>query len=171
MNRRKDLPIGIAMLVLALLVLWHVQSFPPAPGQPYNAALFPGLAAVGLGLTAIVVIIQSLRAGDTPDPAITAETAPPGDDQPVAVDTRSPAARAIAIALTVGAIVFYIFTVETLGFLLCGTLILAALMWAYGVRPALVLPVAIAATLLIHVAFYKFLKVPLPWGLLQPFAW
>ena len=33
------------------------------------------------------------------------------------------------------------------------------------------LPVALVMTLLIHYAFYKLLRVPLPWGVLQPFAW
>jgi putative tricarboxylic transport membrane protein len=28
-------------------------------------------------------------------------------------------------------------------------------------------PVALAATVVIHLAFYKLLKVPLPWGLLE----
>jgi putative tricarboxylic transport membrane protein len=32
-------------------------------------------------------------------------------------------------------------------------------------------PVAILATLLVHLVFYKFLRVPLPWGLLLPVAW
>jgi len=32
-------------------------------------------------------------------------------------------------------------------------------------------PIAIVMTLLIHYAFYKLLKVPLPWGLLQSIAW
>ena len=44
-------------------------------------------------------------------------------------------------------------------------------MWAFGVKPAWIVPIAIVATLLIHSAFYKLLSVPLPWGLLQPFAW
>jgi len=41
----------------------------------------------------------------------------------------------------------------------------------HGVRPSRVVPVAIVATLIIHTGFYKLLKVPLPWGLLQPIAW
>ena len=35
----------------------------------------------------------------------------------------------------------------------------------------LILPVAIVTTLVIHAGFYKLLKVPLPWGVLQPIAW
>jgi putative tricarboxylic transport membrane protein len=31
--------------------------------------------------------------------------------------------------------------------------------------------VALPGTLIIHFLFYKMLKVPLPWGLLSPYAW
>ena len=30
---------------------------------------------------------------------------------------------------------------------------------------------AVVATVLIHFAFYKLLRVPLPWGVLTPYAW
>jgi putative tricarboxylic transport membrane protein len=39
------------------------------------------------------------------------------------------------------------------------------------VRAALIPIVAIAVSLLIHFIFYKGLRVPLPWGLLQAWAW
>ena len=173
MNRRKDLPVGILMLVLALLVLWHVQSFPPAPGQPYSSALFPGLAAAGLGITALIVIVLSLRADDKDDTAAAqANPDQPADENTLRlVDERSPLARGIAIAATIAAIVFYIAANEWLGFLITGTIILAVLMGVFGVRPVWILPIALGTTLLIHSAFYKLLKVPLPWGLLQSYAW
>ena len=41
----------------------------------------------------------------------------------------------------------------------------------FGVRPCWILPLAILLTLAIHTAFYKLLKVPLPWGVLQGFIW
>ena len=63
------------------------------------------------------------------------------------------------------------FFADSLGFVLCSTLMLIALLWSYGVRPVLVVPVALVATLAIHLGFYKLLKVPLPWGVLQPIAW
>ena len=48
---------------------------------------------------------------------------------------------------------------------------LAALMWALRVPLVRAVPIAIVMTLLIHYAFYKLLKVPLPWGLLRSIAW
>ena len=42
---------------------------------------------------------------------------------------------------------------------------------AFSVRVQLVLPLALLVTLVIHAAFYKGLRVPLPWGILQPLQW
>ena len=39
------------------------------------------------------------------------------------------------------------------------------------VRASRAIPAALVMTLLIHYAFYKLLRVPLPWGVLQPIAW
>ena len=39
------------------------------------------------------------------------------------------------------------------------------------VRLAVALPVAFIVALVIDYAFYKVLKVPLPWGVLQGIAW
>jgi putative tricarboxylic transport membrane protein len=57
--------------------------------------------------------------------------------------------------------------VDALGFILTGVVYLATLFAVFGVRPRSVVPIALAVTLVIHYAFYKLLKVPLPWGLLE----
>src|SRR5687767_10778692 len=59
--RLPDWLTGAVLLVLALAVLWHVQSFPDIPGQAYGAGLFPGLAATGLALASLALIGGSLR--------------------------------------------------------------------------------------------------------------
>ena len=154
--RIHDSLIGGVLLLLSLAVLWHIQSFPPAAGQQYGPALFPGLIAAGLGLASAVLAWQGLRV-----------------QQPWLVlseGLRSPR-RLAAFAITVGSMVFYILLSERLGFIVCSLVVLIALQWACEVRPLLAVAVAIAATLVIHTCFYKLLKVPLPWGLLQRFAW
>jgi len=83
---------------------------------------------------------------------------------------RAPRQR-LGFFTVIGTLVFYILCAETLGFVLCGTLMLTALLWAFAVRARWILPIAIAATLTIHTAFYKLLKVPLPWGVLENWAW
>ena len=172
-----DWLLGAVLLVLSLAVLWHVQSFPAIPGQEYGAALFPGLAAAGLGLASLVLLLSSLRRHGRrlpvrADPlgeieqAVEEEIAREEDE----AGPMTPR-RWLALALSVGSVVFYILVAEPLGFILTGFLILAVMMWAYGARPALIVPVAIVATLLVHTGFYKLLRVPLPWGVLQPIAW
>ncbi len=174
--KSNDVPIGAGLLVLSLLILWHVSSFPPAPGQPYNAALFPGIAAAGLGLAAIALIVSGLRKRNEDradiDPAGDEELAnlAAGQDTEV-LETAKVPSRMLAIILTAGAIVFYLVAANFLGFIITGTIILAVLMWSYGVAFKVLVPVSIVAAVVIHLAFYKLLSVPLPWGVLQPFAW
>ncbi len=178
------------LLALSLGVLWHVQSFPAIPGQDYGAAVFPGLAAAGLGVAALILLLSALaRLRRTARPAPRSSPPSPAqaggetlleeiehDRAAEALEEQHEAGpmtarRWLALALSVAAIVFYIFFAESLGFILSGVLILSVLMWAYGARPATIVPVAIVATLLIHTGFYKLLRVPLPWGVLQPIAW
>ena len=174
--KSNDVPIGAGLLVLSLLILWHVSSFPPAPGQPYNAALFPGIAAVGLALASIALIVGGLRKrnGERADsaPAGTEELESLAASQEIEVlETAKVPSRMLAIILTAGAIVFYLAAANFLGFILTGTIILAVLMWSYGVAFKVLVPVSIVSAVLIHLAFYKLLSVPLPWGVLQPLAW
>jgi len=65
----------------------------------------------------------------------------------------------------------YLLAVDRLGFVVTGTIYLAALMAVLRVKPARVVPLALLLTLAIHFCFYKLLRVPLPWGVLQPVAW
>ena len=176
--KNNDVPIGAGLLLLALAVLWHVSSFPPAPGQPYNAALFPGLAAAGLVLAAIALIVSGMKKKRADRDAVDANVAKGPDldtltsNQDVEVLETAPVpSRLLAILVTAGAIVFYLIAANFLGFIITGAIILAVLMWAYGVAFKLLLPISIIGALLIHLAFYKLLSVPLPWGLLQRFAW
>ncbi len=69
----------------------------------------------------------------------------------------------------VGAMLAYIFLAERIGFLLIAPLCLLATFLALRVRLRLAVIWAIGGTLLVHLAFYKLLRVPLPWGPLTPF--
>jgi putative tricarboxylic transport membrane protein len=174
--KSNDIPIGAGLLVLSLLILWHVSSFPPAPGQPYNAALFPGITAVGLALASLALIINGFRkrgeeqaVSDAARQAELENLAAAPDTE--VLETAKVPSRLLAIILTAGAIVFYLAAANSLGFIITGIIILAVLMWSYGVAFKVLIPVSIIAAVVIHTAFYKLLSVPLPWGVLQPLAW
>jgi len=153
---------GALLLLLATAILVHVQSFRTIPGQQYGPAIFPGLIAVGLAICAVLLIVNGLAAR-TQDGRRAQWMA-------LAPWTRS-RRHVFAFALTIGVNVFYILLVDRLGFIPTGVVYLAALFAVFGVRLIWIVPLALLLTLTIHTAFYKLLRVPLPWGLLQAFIW
>ena len=156
--RVNDAVFGFLLMALGAAVLWAVQGFPKIPGQPVGPALFPGLIAVALCACGLLLVWRGLR-----------ERA----RQPwLAWDdwVRSPRHIA-ALAVLLGSIVFYIVAAQRLGFLPVAALILWALFTVLRVAPLRALLIAVVAALLVHLAFYKLLRVPLPWGVLTPYAW
>ena len=145
---------GAALAALGAVVLWHVQGFPPMPGQKYGPAWFPGLIAGGLIACGALLIVGRLRAA-TSDPLL-------------ALPEWSRRARPVAsVASVIAGILLYIFAVDTLGFHITAGALLLSWSRLLGAPWRLALPVSIVVTVVIHLAFYKLLKVPLPWGLLE----
>jgi putative tricarboxylic transport membrane protein len=125
------------------------------PGQKFGPAWFPGLIAVGLAACGLLLIASGLRA------RAPWATAPEW--------LRSRRARA-GVAALLGGLVFYVLAADTLGFHVTGVLLLALWVRVLGASWRATLIVAVVATLVIHLAFYKLLRVPLPWGLLERWA-
>jgi len=74
------------------------------------------------------------------------------------------------VAAVVGGLVFYILAADKLGFHIVGMALL--LLWTrlLGATWRTAAVVAVLATVAIHLAFYKALRIPLPWGLLESYA-
>jgi putative tricarboxylic transport membrane protein len=153
-----DAIFGLLFVALGGLVLFAVRGYPNIPGQPVGPALFPGLIACALCVTGLILIFSGWRER-AHEPWIV------WDEW-----VRSPR-HVFAFALLVGSVLFYIFVSEWLGFLPTAFLILAAMFLVLRVPPGRAVLIAVVMTLLIHFAFYKLLRVPLPWGLLTPYAW
>ncbi len=153
---------GALFALLGAALLWHVQGFPRIPGQNVGPGLFPGVLAVAMLVCGAVLIATGLKARRAPAAASRWAVAPEW--------LRSPR-HVLAFAVLVAVNVFYLLVVDRLGFVLTAFVYLAALLWVLRVRFALVFPVALVMTLVIHYAFYKLLRVPLPWGVLQGIAW
>jgi putative tricarboxylic transport membrane protein len=151
-----DAVVGALLVALAAAVGWHIRGFPQMPGQKFGPAVFPGLIAAGLALCGVLLMVRGARSGDA-----LVRLAP---------WTRSPPLAANFL-LVCAALAFYAAASETLGFLVAGTLVLVALFLKLGVGLLRAIVIAVAAALVIHFLFYKVLRVPLPWGLLQPVAW
>ncbi len=153
---------GALLALLGLAIVVHVQGFPRIPGQNVGPALFPGSVAAALIVCGLILVVTGLRARRASISA-TPWMQPPGW-------LRSPP-HVLAFVVLVASNVFYLLAVDRLGFVITAFVYLVALIWVLRVRLALVLPVALVMTLLIHYAFYKLLRVPLPWGVLQGIAW
>lgn len=152
-----DAIFGAILLLVAGVVLVHVQAFPKIPGQPVGPALFPGLVAAGLGVCGALLVASGLRERATQPWFVAA---------PWTRSTR----HVVAVAAVIAAVALYIAFAETLGFLVVGPLLLGPLCVLFGARPAVAAAVAVVATAVIWFTFYKLLRVPLPWGVLERFA-
>ena len=146
---------GAILAALGGVVLWHIQGYPAMPGQKFGPAWFPGLIAVGLiACGALLALRAPLRRGALfalPD------------------WVRSRRATAGVIAVVVG-LLFYYFAADALGFYLTALAIQIVWMRLLGAAWRVTLPVALIATVAIHLSFYKALRIPLPWGVLERFA-
>lgn len=153
-----DAVFGLILLALGGLVLVVVRGYPGMPGQQVGPALFPGLIAVGLCIGGAMLLVKGWH-----------------ERQTVAWvrlgDWAASPRHVLAATLVIGAVLFYVFASEWLGFLPTAAISLVALMLSMRVPPGRAVLIALIATLVIHAAFYKLLRVPLPWGLLTPIAW
>ncbi len=155
--QRIDRWLGLGLAALGVAVMVSARAFPNVPGQKLGAGFLPMLIGAGLVLCAVALLWRSRRASGA------------------AVAVASPASVPRAAEhfgsslVIIAAVAGYIVLADRLGFLLVAPLCLVAVFRALrvGWRPTLLW--ALCGTLLVHVAFYKLLRVPLPWGVLRPF--
>jgi putative tricarboxylic transport membrane protein len=151
--RLNDSILGALIALLGAVVLWHVQSFPTIPGQKFGAALFPGVVAGGLLICGLLLSVRGVRNGG---PLF-------------ALDTWAHDPITVVRFLSVPAgILFYVLTSNFLGFHVAASLAMLGWLLVFGLKPVPAVAMAIAFPLIMHLAFYKLLRVPLPWGILQP---
>ena len=153
---------GALLMVFGGALLLHVRGFPTIPGQKVGPGLFPGLLAVGLALCGVVLVVRGLRQRASISAGAAWFSVPDW--------ARSPR-HVLAFAVLVAVNLLYLLGVDRLGFVVAGFVYLAALMWVLRVPPVRIVPIALVLTLAIHFCFYKLLRVPLPWGVLQSVAW
>ncbi len=146
------------IITLGGWVLWHVQRFPPMPGQKYGPAVYPGVIAVGLIACALVLIWRTRL--------------PKSGEAWIALPewARESQAR-VGVVSVIATLVLYTWLSETIGFLPLATALLIGLFLVFRTPLLIALITAPMAALAIHYAFYKLLRVPLPWGWLKSFAW
>ena len=152
-----DAVFGALLLALGVGILWHVQSFPKIPGQDVGPGLFPGTIAAALIACAILLIRGGVRD----------RAGRPWIELLPWVASRR---HAWAFVSLVGTAIALILLSNSVGFLIVAPLALFAMFIAFGVRPVTAAVIAVVGAAVIWYAFYKLLRVPLPWGILERFA-
>jgi putative tricarboxylic transport membrane protein len=150
-----DRTTGAALVALGGLAAWAGSRLPAVPGQDVGPAAFPMLIGFGLAACGVLVALGVGRSFEAPEDV--------GD----AAASRLAGLRALAPPAL---LLFYAFASEPLGFLPTAAVVVLLGALALGARPALAVPLALLAPPLVHLAFYKLLRVPLPAGLL-PAPW
>jgi putative tricarboxylic transport membrane protein len=153
-----DSLVGTGLIAFAGAILWNARGFPSMPGDQVGPALFPQLIAAGLAICGAIFIIQAARH----------RAGTPWIELPDWFRARRQVAGFAVVTL---GLLAYCLLVETLGFFVCAPLLLGVLLAVLRVRAWAVPVIAIGVSVLIHFIFYKGLGVPLPWGLLQSWAW
>ncbi len=160
---KNNLLIGLGTILLGGAILFLIRDFPKLEDGHPGPALFPGILAGLFIVFGTFLLVQGVRVRKQGG----AQLPPPGSDEAPLLEGTSYSLQGILNAFCVtAAIVFYIFFVETLGFLMTGFLLLIFLMiklkvpiWKSGI-------ISLLSTLGVYMMFAKVLKVPLPWGLL-----
>ena len=123
------------------------------PGQKFGPAWFPGVIAIGLLVCGVLLMLQSKGRSWIAVPEWTRSARP-----------------VVGIVSVLGGLAFYVLAADWLGFHLTALLLLALWLRVLGASWRVTLVVAVVATLVIHLSFYKLLRIPLPWGILERFA-
>jgi putative tricarboxylic transport membrane protein len=156
--RINDAILGAVLLAFSLVVGLYARTFPAIPGQEYGASVFPTWISIALGLCSIVLIAGGMRQW--------AETGA------VSLEPWARSGHHLrTLAITIALVVFYILASTPLGFIPTAFIALAILFAVLGVKPLLVPVLAAGVTMVMHYGFYSLLRVPLPWGVLTPWAW
>ncbi|MBP0466173.1 tripartite tricarboxylate transporter TctB family protein [Roseomonas sp. PWR1] len=153
---------GLFLAVLGALAFWGGSRLPAVPGQDVGPAVFPMVVGGGLVLCGVLIAIGIGRSFEE------AEVEPVEAHEGLARHLGD--RRALAAFVPPALLLFYALASETLGFLPTAfvMVLLAALSLGASLRLAVIM--AVGAPPLVHLVFYKLLRVPLPAGLL-PAPW
>ncbi|NIR32582.1 MAG: tripartite tricarboxylate transporter TctB family protein [Gammaproteobacteria bacterium] len=152
--RVNDAIIGAAIIVIALGLMFTAADFPAMPGVPYGANVFPQVVCGILVLAGAILVFGGIGQARA-------------RGRLVELDAWARRPRTwLQFGLVVGGLLLYIFASEPLGFPLTAFLILLPMLLVLRGRRHALSSCAIAAIfpIVIHLAFAKWLRVPLPEG-------
>lgn len=153
-----DVLSGALTGAFAIAIFAGAQGFSRIPGQNVGPEVFPELIAAGMMLCAVILVARGMKTL--------------GRERWISLpDWLGHGRTAFGFLLVPLTLAFYVAASDGLGFIPTSVLLLLAMFLTYGVRWRTALIVALIGAVAIHALFYKLLKVPLPWGILSPYAW
>ena len=164
--RLPDSASGGFLAVLGGVTVYGASFLPPIPGQQIGPSIFPTVVGAGLILCGLLIAFRIGRRFEDEaeaDLASHQDVAAPAAATPVWI-------AGLRALVPIAAIVFYVLTVNTLGFVPVAAIMVGVTAYALRASLALSLVMAVLAPPCVHLVFYKLLRVPLPAGLL-PMPW
>lgn len=151
---RLDAASGLVASAVGVLIVMSAAKLPDAVGQDYGPGVFPTLIGAGLIGAGLLLAVQALVQKQ---------------------EEPTTAGRGkwgwLNAAIVIAALLAYIVLSDRIGFHITAIACVTPVMWMFTGRPLFSLFVTSVGTIGVHAAFYSLFRVPLPWGLLQPFAW
>jgi putative tricarboxylic transport membrane protein len=147
---------GVFLVALGGAAFWGGSRLPDVPGQDIGPAVFPMVIGAGLMACGAMIALGIGRSFEVPE----GEVEEPGQGRLFGLRALIPP----------GLLLFYVLAAERLGFLITAGIMVLIGALSLRARPWLAITMAILAPLVIHLAFYRLLRVPLPPGIL-PAPW
>jgi putative tricarboxylic transport membrane protein len=153
-----DRSTGGFLVVLGALAFWGGSRLPGVPGQDIGPAVFPMVIGAALVLCGTLIALGIGRSFEEPDPE--------PEEAHAGLALWLGRWRVLAALVPPALLVFYALASETLGFLISAFVMVLLTALALGASVRLAAGMALGAPPLVHLVFYKLLRVPLPEGLL-----
>jgi putative tricarboxylic transport membrane protein len=163
--RLPDYVTGLFLTGLGGLCYYGGSLLPPVPGQQVGPNVFPMVVGGGLVLCGVMIALNIGRKfedeAEADLAAIEGGAAAPEETRPL---------YRLRVLLPPALLLFYVFAVERIGFIPTAAILIFLSSLALGARLRLAMPLAVLAPIVVHLLFYKLLRVPLPPGLI-PMPW
>jgi putative tricarboxylic transport membrane protein len=164
---------GLMLVVLGALAYWGGSLLPPVPGQQVGPDVFPMVIGAGLVICGVFIMMGVGRTFEEEEAIITSasgDVAKADELEPDRGFVEGFLSGGWKVLIPPGALFFYYFASEKLGFWITATLMVFVLAWSQGAKLRWAVALAVIAPIFVHLVFYKLLRVPLPAGILS-FPW
>jgi putative tricarboxylic transport membrane protein len=164
---------GLMLVILGGFVYWGGSKLPPVPGQQVGPDVFPMVIGAALAICGLLIAFGIGRTFEEEEKIVVDENGNAVEAQALAkpltrLETFICGGWKILVPPT--ALFFYYFASEKLGFWITAALMIFALAKSQGASLKATLALTVIAPAVVHLIFFKLLRVPLPLGFLK-FPW